>query len=100
MRVFIAIELPENIRAIIQRWSDRIVAQTESDASDLRYVRLENLHVTLKFLGEVSEQQLPSLCEGLSTLRCEVPLTLWPSEIECFPKRGPVATIALRLAGD
>jgi len=35
----------------------------------VRWVRPENLHLTLKFLGEVEESRLPPLTEALRAVR-------------------------------
>jgi len=97
MRLFVAIEIPDNIRSIVQgfhpfhaNWVD-----------DVRNVRRENLHITVKFFGEVTEAHLPALSETLSGARCDgMPFKLQLSAVECFPNRGPIATVALGLAGD
>jgi len=41
-----------------------------------RWVRPENLHVTLKFIGEVPETQLASIRTALAQLRSDRPVTL------------------------
>lgn len=53
MRAFVAIDVPDRVL-------DSLVAyQTELSAtgSDLKLVERQNLHITIKFLGEVSEPQ-------------------------------------------
>lgn len=62
MRVFVAVELPEQLRR-------RLAALVESLRADLpraRWVRAENLHLTLAFLGEVDESVVGGLQEGLA----------------------------------
>ncbi len=100
MRLFVAIEIPDRIRSIVQGWAFKPVASA-GWVDGVRYVRRENLHVTVKFFEEASEPQLPALSEALDSLQCGgSPLKLCLSAVECFPRRGPVATIALGLAGD
>jgi len=54
MRVFVALNLPSEIR-------DRLAVVQESlrrAQADVSWVRAENIHVTLKFLGETEEKRL------------------------------------------
>jgi 2'-5' RNA ligase len=53
MRLFVAIDLNENV---IQRLSS-VQEKLRSGDFDLKLVEPENLHLTLKFLGEVDENQ-------------------------------------------
>ena len=48
MRLFIAIEIPESIRSGFAA----LLKEFRVIAPQLKWVRAENLHVTLKFLGE------------------------------------------------
>jgi RNA 2',3'-cyclic 3'-phosphodiesterase len=66
IRAFIAIELPEDIR----RQLDEVVKQIKSQAGEatcraVRWVPASNIHLTLKFLGEVSTGNLPALASIL-----------------------------------
>lgn len=53
-RIFIAIKMPDDVIQKITRISNYFQSQTPEDA--LKWVETENLHLTLKFLGEVPEQ--------------------------------------------
>lgn len=48
MRIFVALDLPEDIRERIRSFMDEVRAY----APDVRWVTAESLHVTLKFIGE------------------------------------------------
>ncbi|UKL13982.1 RNA 2',3'-cyclic phosphodiesterase [Dissulfurimicrobium hydrothermale] len=57
-RIFIAIDIPDNCCNIVR---DRLAVwrSYRSDSrADIRWVRSDNLHLTLKFLGDVSEDRL------------------------------------------
>src|SRR5438105_2244945 len=59
LRTFIAVDLGEAIR-------DRCVALQETlarAAGGVKWVGPDNLHVTLLFLGEVVDRDVPALCE-------------------------------------
>lgn len=64
MRAFIAIDLPEQVRAALRR------EQTAFRAicPDGRWTRPEGIHLTLKFLGEISDDQVKQVTEGLKSL--------------------------------
>jgi len=55
-RAFVAISLPEPIRAEVVRVSQ--LARAEMDNSRIRWVTAENLHITMQFLGEIDGAQL------------------------------------------
>src|SRR5260221_8205354 len=56
LRSFIAIELPQEIRAGLRFWREQL--QTEFPKESLRWVPLEQIHLTLVFLGEISSDSL------------------------------------------
>jgi 2'-5' RNA ligase len=58
VRTFIAVGLEKPIR-------DRVIALQEALAgtgAEVKWVEPENLHVTLLFLGEVGDRDLPDVC--------------------------------------
>jgi len=57
MRAFIAIELPANIKDTVSKIQDRL----KTNLPKVSWVKPNNLHLTLKFLGEVSSQQLDDI---------------------------------------
>lgn len=54
MRAFIAIELPIEIRDDLSRIQDKLKAELPK----ISWVKPQNLHLTLKFLGDISPEQL------------------------------------------
>lgn len=64
MRLFIGIELPENIReglAAVQR-------ELRPIAPSARWVATESTHLTLKFLGEITEQRSEEFHQAMTGL--------------------------------
>lgn len=57
-RLFVALDLPEWVRAGIATWGREALADPA-----LRPVREESLHITLAFLGWLPEQEIPRLGE-------------------------------------
>jgi len=82
VRCFVAIKLPQDIRQEIRRVQQAL----RKLGLDAKWVEFENLHLTLKFLGEVREAQLPKIKEIVSNLSFLVkPFNLSISEIGAFP---------------
>lgn len=96
MRLFIAIELPQNVRQHLIGVRDELKHHIRKAS----FTRDENLHVTLKFLGETDPRRLEELNESLAQIRVGGPIEIFADRIECFPDRGPVRIIAAGFGGD
>jgi 2'-5' RNA ligase len=81
VRLFIAIEIPENIRAAFAS----LLRDFRALAPQLKWVRPENLHVTLKFLGETDPSKLGTLQNMLSGVRSSEPVNLEFRGLGFFP---------------
>ncbi len=87
IRTFICLELPEDIQTAIDKIVARPLKQTGVKCS---WVKPGNIHLTLKFLGDVSQSSLPKIAEALK----EVVIghqanTLSLSQIGTFGGRNP-----------
>jgi len=70
MRAFIAIDLPDAIKEELSRIQEGIKEKTKEDAK-LKFVEAENLHLTLRFLGEISAVQVNRAKEALKSIHFE-----------------------------
>ncbi len=61
MRIFIGIDLDPEVRARIARFLEGV----QGFAPEARWVRPESLHITLKFIGEQSPEQVAAIAERL-----------------------------------
>jgi 2'-5' RNA ligase len=71
MRIFIALDIPQQIRATIAEYRERAWQL----APEARWARIEGLHVTLKFIGEVTDevvQQMKAELAGVKARPFEV----------------------------
>jgi RNA 2',3'-cyclic 3'-phosphodiesterase len=86
-RVFIAIELPTTLRARITEHIDRLRStQPEVRAS---WLREDNLHLTLKFLGDVPVANIEQLSAAASISASKVePFEIVVEGCGAFPPRG------------
>lgn len=77
MRLFVALEIPaavrDNLAALIEDL--RSLSSRLADKRP-RWVRPENLHVTLKFIGEVAPGKLDGIRDALSAVRSNAPIEL------------------------
>ena len=81
MRLFVALEIPS---AVLENFAALLEA-LRAVSPQTRWVRAENLHVTLKFIGEVPEAQLPAIRGALTGVRCEQPVALDFRGLGFFP---------------
>jgi 2'-5' RNA ligase len=61
MRIFIAIDISEELR---EKIAD-IERKLHSNEFDVKFIEPKNLHITLKFLGDVKEEQINEICNVL-----------------------------------
>jgi len=87
MRCFVAVELDPALREAI---ATRLVARLPRDPG-VRWCTPQQLHITLKFLGETREQLLPRLCRVLAETAAGIePFHLALGELGVFPStRSP-----------
>ncbi|MGA2501143.1 MAG: RNA 2',3'-cyclic phosphodiesterase [Tepidisphaeraceae bacterium] len=95
MRLFTAVELPVEALQHLRRLQDSLRPLLPG----VRWTAPDNLHITLKFLGETPDTRVNGLCEALKLVALE-PAELHVAGLTCFPPRGPVRIIAAELEGD
>ncbi len=89
MRLFVAVDLDECKDLVIE-------VQKQLVATGLRISFPSSFHVTLQFLGEVPESQVPSIISALETVKYKS-FTLTMMEIGCFPSKNDPAIVWLGL---
>lgn len=67
MRTFIAIELPQEIKSALSRLQEELKAC----GADVKWVEPENIHLTLKFLGEVDDKKLEKIVGAMDEAAAE-----------------------------
>jgi len=93
-RAFIAIELPEEITAFIRKIQEGL----GSYGFKVRWVRPENIHLTLKFLGDINKEYIRKASEALTdAAKVYAPISLGAKGIGVFPgvKRPRVIWIGI-----
>jgi RNA 2',3'-cyclic 3'-phosphodiesterase len=97
VRSFVAVLLPEAVRARV----DAMAAPLRALGAPVSWVRAENLHVTLRFLGALDEAMLASVREALAeAAAATAPFTLTLGGFGGFPTpRAPRVVWVGLLAG-
>lgn len=65
MRLFIALDIPGEIRKRLAEYMERVRCY----AGDARWARVEGLHVTLKFIGEVKDPKPEEIKRALNDVK-------------------------------
>ena len=94
MRLFLAIELPDDVRSHLIEVRKRL----EIGLPKISYTKSDNLHITLKFLGDVDPKRVGAVTESLAMIK-PARIELCGTGVECFPNRGPIRIVTTALDG-
>ena len=92
--MFVAIDLPDHVREHL----GEVRARLERALPKTSYTRLPNLHITLKFLGDVDPKRVGDITESLGRIGVS-PIELTAERVECFPARGPIRIVTAAMTG-
>src|SRR5882724_3040820 len=81
MRLFVALEIPSAVRENLAA----LLKSLRAVSPQTRWVRPENLHVTLKFIGKVPDTKLAAIRSALAGARSDQPVTLDFRGLGFFP---------------
>lgn len=82
MRLFIAVDIPTEVRDSIEN-----IKLDFKPLRGLRFVEKDNIHITLKFLGEVEEEIIPDMISSLAAVKFK-PFKLSISKMGVFPNEN------------
>ena len=94
-RVFIAINLPENIKKKLLSHQEEIEGSfaslaEENGASPIRWTKKDNLHITLVFLGNASDQEVAEICQSVKRAsQNKEPFSIYLNRICLGPPNKP-----------
>ncbi len=81
VRLFVALDIPESVRESLARLCERFKKTNRS----ARWVRLEGVHVTVKFIGEVPSEQVARIRTALENACASAPPELRFVGLGFFP---------------
>ncbi len=95
MRCFIALEFPPEIKTSIYKSLKKEI----EDKPELKWVSEKNLHITLKFLGEIPEKKVSAIGDQLDKIFKNVrPVKIRLGGIKAFLDRGEVRVLWIEVA--
>ncbi len=97
MRLFIAVDIP----LLIKKKIEEIVFQLKQELTDLpiKWVSSENIHITLKFIGEVLEDEFNQINNSLKKIHFNS-FQLKVNEGAFLPQKGKPRILFLDLTGN
>ena len=92
LRTFVAVEITQAIR----KRAGELIAALAGTSADVKWVEPHNLHLTLKFLGEVHQNEIAQVCQAVARGAAGVePFELEARGAGAFPNAGRPRTVWL-----
>lgn len=96
IRAFVAIKLPDRLKKELGKIQRCLGEQTET----LRFVRQDQLHITLAFLGWVSEETLKTTVGVCQNIPASInSFSLFPTQLGAFPRISRPSVVWVGLGG-
>ena len=97
IRAFLALDLPETLRPSLAL----VIEELKRSRADVRWVPPGNIHLTLKFFGNVTDDEIGSLAMAAREAAAgEAPLQLQVTVAGAFPSPKAPRVVWLGLGGD
>lgn len=92
VRTFVAVEMSEGVLSA----AAKVVRELSRSGATVRWIEPQNMHLTLKFLGEVDALEIPEVCKAVEESVAQVPgFTFDVAGVGAFPKVERPRTIWL-----
>ena len=89
MRCFIAAEISEEVRHELREIQTSIKRSLDCESRDLKWVKPDLIHVTMKFLGDVPDNEIVAVCRAAETAaQWHAPFDLSVEKVGHFGGRG------------
>ena len=96
-RLFLALDIPDRVRAELID----LQARLKRTRADVRWVRPEAIHLTLKFIGDFPVDRIDPLAKALAPAAAARPtLSIIPTAAGCFPGLARPRVVWAGLTGD
>ncbi len=98
MRTFIAIDFPPETLTQVEKLSSFFKQKTPANA--LKWVGISNFHLTISFLGEIDEKDLPAIKAALDTSLAGIhPFSIQIKGLGMFPNAAKPRVVWLGIDG-
>ncbi|MDD3374646.1 MAG: RNA 2',3'-cyclic phosphodiesterase [Candidatus Omnitrophica bacterium] len=86
IRAFIAIKFNKQIKSLILKAQDKL----KEYHANIKWVNLENTHITLQFLGNIDQSQIEIISKTITNIsKNHHPFLIKTTRIEMFPAQSP-----------
>ena len=101
MRLFVAVEIDPALARELARVADDLRRRIEARAprARLTWVTPDRLHFTVRFIGEVAEDRVPSIAAALAAPLPVAPFDLTMAGLGAFPPKGPPRALWAGITG-
>jgi 2'-5' RNA ligase len=97
IRTFIAVPIPDAVAVFLRQ----VQAQLQSLGRNIRWVATQNIHLTLKFLGEIDPIRIPAVAAQLDSAAGSIPpFAIKARGVGVFPNLRNARVVWVGLAGD
>jgi RNA 2',3'-cyclic 3'-phosphodiesterase len=98
IRSFIAIELPDELRAELGKLQSSLISGQQNW---VKWVKPDSIHLTLKFLGDISAGQIKEITQAIEEGASEIPpFALQIKDLGVFPNLKRIQVVWVGLNGD
>lgn len=97
IRAFLAVDLPASLRPVLS-WAQE---ELKKSGADVKWVPVGNIHLTLKFFGNITDVQVADISEAVTELAAtQQPFTLTVTDAGAFPSPKSPRVVWLGVGGD
>ncbi|MFZ2089116.1 MAG: RNA 2',3'-cyclic phosphodiesterase [Desulfobaccales bacterium] len=97
IRAFLAIDVPASLRPVLSLAQDEL----KKSGADVKWVPVGNIHITLKFFGNITDQQVAEISEAVTALAAaQKPFSLTITDAGAFPSPKSPRVVWLGVGGD
>jgi RNA 2',3'-cyclic 3'-phosphodiesterase len=97
IRAFLAVDLPASLRPVLSKAQEEL----KKSGADVKWVPVGNIHITLKFFGNITDVQVTDITEAVTALAANLkPFTLTVTDAGAFPSPKSPRVVWLGVGGD
>jgi len=90
LRTFVAVEVSDAAR----RYAQSLMNELESKLTGVHWTRRDNLHLTLKFLGDIPESEINGVCRAIrAAVAAQQPFEIQCAGLGAFPSDARPRTL-------
>ncbi len=94
IRCFVAIEIDSEIQKQLGLIQGQLRRQLCGNDAGIKWIEPHNIHLTLKFAGDVDDSQVTEICQAITDATSEFdPFDFDLEGIGCFPKEGSARVV-------